>query len=49
MAEVLDLGPAIGSNITFLGERIGCKIDVNDLYADLERHVHEDSLAQLRT
>ena len=44
MAEVLDLGPAIGSNIAFLGERIGCKIHVKDLYADLERHAHEDAL-----
>jgi hypothetical protein len=46
MAEVLDLGPAIGSNIAFLGERIGCKIHVKDLYADLERHAHEDALAR---
>ena len=46
MAEVLDLGPAIGSNITFLGERIGCKIHVKDLYADLERHAQEDALAR---
>jgi len=44
MAEVLDLGPAIGSNIAFLGERIGCRIHVKDLYADLERHAHEDAL-----
>lgn len=43
-AEVVDLGPAIGSNITFLGERIGCKIHVKDLYADLDRHAHEDAL-----
>lgn len=46
MAEVLDLGPAIGSNIAFLGERIACKIHVKDLYADLERHAHEDALAR---
>jgi hypothetical protein len=46
MAEVLDLGPAIGSNIAFLGERIDCKIHVKDLYADLERHAHEDALAR---
>jgi hypothetical protein len=46
VAEVLDLGPAIGPNITFLGERIGCKIHVKDLYADLESHAHEDALAQ---
>jgi hypothetical protein len=44
MAEVLDLGPAIGSNIAFMGERIGCKIHVKDLYADLERHTQEDAL-----
>ena len=35
---MLDLGPAIGPNIAFLGQRIGCKIHVKDLYADLERH-----------
>lgn len=46
MAEVLDLGPAIGSNIAFMGERIGCKIHVKDLYADLERHVHEGAPAR---
>jgi hypothetical protein len=46
MAEVLDLGPAIGSNIAFLGERIGCRIHVKDLYADLDRHAHEDALAR---
>jgi protein-L-isoaspartate O-methyltransferase len=47
MAEVLDLGPAIGPNIAFLGERIGCKIHVKDLYADLERHAQADTLAEL--
>ena len=43
-AEVVDLGPAIGSNIAFLGERLGCRIHVKDLYADLERHAREDAL-----
>jgi hypothetical protein len=43
-AEVVDLGPVIGSNIAFLGERIGCKIHVEDLYADLDRHAHEGAL-----
>ena len=42
--EVVDLGPAIGSNITFLGERIGCRIHVKDLYADLDRHAHQGML-----
>lgn len=44
MAEVLDLGPAIGPNIAFLGERIECRIHVKDLYADLERHARDDAL-----
>ena len=34
---VLDLGPVVGSNISFLGEQVGCKIFVEDIYADLER------------
>ena len=44
VAEVVDLGPAIGSNITFLSQRIGCKIHVKDLHAELERHAREDAL-----
>jgi SAM-dependent methyltransferase len=43
-AELVDLGPVIGSNITFLGERIGCKIHVEDLYADLDGHVRQGTL-----
>ncbi|HKC96630.1 MAG TPA: class I SAM-dependent methyltransferase [Methylomirabilota bacterium] len=46
-AEVMDLGPVIGSNITFLGERVGCKIHVEDIYADIDRHIHQDRVAQL--
>ena len=46
MAEVVDLGPAIGSNIAFLGERIDCRIHVKDLYADLERHARDEALEQ---
>jgi hypothetical protein len=43
-AELVDLGPAVGANIAFIGERIGCKIHVEDLYADLEHHAREDAL-----
>jgi hypothetical protein len=35
---LMDLGPVVGSNITFFGERLGCKILVEDLFADLDRH-----------
>jgi SAM-dependent methyltransferase len=46
-AEVVDLGPVIGSNVTFLGERVGCKIHVEDLYADIDHHIKEDKFDQL--
>ncbi len=46
-AELVDLGPVIGSNIAFFGARIGCKIHVEDLYADLDRHARQDALDQL--
>jgi hypothetical protein len=44
---VLDLGPVVGSNITFFGEQIGCKVIVEDLYADVERHTKEGKLDAL--
>lgn len=46
-AEVVDLGPVIGSNITFLGERVGCKIHVEDLFSDIDRYVQHDKVDQL--
>jgi hypothetical protein len=55
-AELVDLGPVIGSNIAFLsdrigckihGERIGCKIHVEDLYADIDRHARDGALDEL--
>jgi hypothetical protein len=36
---LLDLGPVVGSNVSFFGEQLGCKIFVEDIYADLDRHV----------
>ena len=35
---LLDLGPVVGSNVTFFGERLGCKILLEDLFADHDRH-----------
>jgi SAM-dependent methyltransferase len=43
-AEVVDLGPVIGSNVAFISERIGCKIHVEDLYADLDHHASQGAL-----
>ncbi|MEZ5316999.1 MAG: class I SAM-dependent methyltransferase [Vicinamibacterales bacterium] len=35
---LLDLGPVVGANIAFFGERLACKIYVEDLFADVEAH-----------
>jgi hypothetical protein len=44
---LLDLGPVIGPNVSFFGEQLGCKIVVEDLYADVDRHAAggDESLA----
>ena len=38
---VLDLGPVVGSNLTFFGEQLGCKIIIEDLFRDLDAHAAE--------
>ena len=42
---LLDLGPVIGPNVSFFGEQLGCKILVEDLYADLDRQRPADDEA----
>jgi hypothetical protein len=44
---LLDLGPVIGGNVSFFGERLGCKILVEDIAKDIDRHVTERKLAEL--
>lgn len=46
-ANLLDLGPVVGSNVNFFGEQLGCKILVEDLMTDVDRHVREDRVADL--
>jgi hypothetical protein len=47
MPVLLDLGPVVGSNVSYFGEQLGCKIFVEDIFADLDRHVREGTLDQL--
>jgi hypothetical protein len=35
---LIDLGPVIGSNVEFFGDRLGCKLFIEDIYADFDRH-----------
>jgi SAM-dependent methyltransferase len=34
---VLDLGPVVGTNVELFGERLACKLFVQDLYEELDR------------
>src|SRR5436309_3462307 len=44
---LIDLGPVVGSNVSFFGEQVGCKIFVEDIYAELERHVRAGKTEEL--
>src|SRR5438094_5626295 len=44
---ILDLGPVVGGNVNFFGEQLGCKIYVEDIFADIERHVRRDAIDDL--
>ncbi|HEY7285042.1 MAG TPA: class I SAM-dependent methyltransferase, partial [Vicinamibacterales bacterium] len=44
---LLDLGPVVGSNVSFFGEQLGCKIFVEDIFADIDRHVRDGKLEAL--
>jgi len=45
--HLLDLGPVVGTNLTFFGEQLGCKMSVEDVSKDVDRHVHEDKTPEL--
>jgi hypothetical protein len=44
---LLDLGPVVGSNVSFFGEQLGCKILVEDIFADIDRHIREGRIDSL--
>ncbi len=44
---LLDLGPVVGSNVAFFGEQLGCKIFIEDLFADLDRHIRQGAVDAL--
>jgi cyclopropane fatty-acyl-phospholipid synthase-like methyltransferase len=44
---LLDLGPVVGSNVTFFGEQLGCRMRVEDLAKDIDRHVKDNTTDQL--
>jgi hypothetical protein len=44
---LLDLGPVVGSNVTFFGEQLGCRLRVEDVAKDIDHHVKHNTLDQL--
>lgn len=44
---VVDFGPVIGSNVAFLGERLGCKLFIEDLTSELSRHLEAGTMDAL--
>ena len=44
---LLDLGPVVGGNVSFFGEHLGCKIFVEDIFSDLDRHIRKGTVAAL--
>ncbi len=44
---LLDLGPVVGPNVTFFGEQLGCKIFVENMYKEIDRHVREGTVEAL--
>ena len=44
---LIDLGPVIGANVSFFGEQLGCKLFIEDLFADYDRHSRAGTLDEL--
>ena len=44
---LLDFGPVIGGNVSFFGEHLGCKLFIEDLFADFDRHAKAGTLDAL--
>jgi hypothetical protein len=40
---LLDLGPVVGSNIAFFGDRLACKIHVEDLFNEVEQYARRST------
>jgi hypothetical protein len=44
---LLDFGPVIGANVAYFGEHLGCKLFIEDLAAEIDRHVRARSSDEL--
>jgi len=44
---LLDFGPVIGTNVAFFGEKLGCKLFIEDVVSDIDRHTRAGTLDAL--
>ena len=44
---IIDVGPVVGSNLDFFAARAACKIYIEDLFTDVERHAQAGTRAKL--
>lgn len=42
---LMDLAPVVGGNLNFFGDHLGCKVIIEDIYADIEKFTKADTLA----
>lgn len=47
--SILDLGPVVGPNVAFFGETLGCRLQLEDLYADVDRVSGDEAADGLST
>ena len=40
---LIDFGPVIGTNVAFFGEQLGCKLVIEDLAAEVDRHTRANT------
>ncbi len=45
--SLLDLGPVVGPNVSYFGEQLGCRLQVEDLYVDIDRVATDDAFETL--
>ena len=46
---LLDFGPVLGPNVGFFGERLGCKLFIEDLLTEFERHQKAGTTSTMAT
>ena len=44
---LVDFGPAIGANVDFFGRQLSCKVQIEDVFADLDHLTHDQRTAEL--